>query len=328
MSQNSIVSLPPAYPSPGMAVLPVTADPNATVQTDAPCRKCGYNLRGLMYGGRCPECGSPVGLSTIGDLLRYSDPNWLLMLVRGISFILWGILVALIVGLVGGVLFRTQAAQHWVQIVASLLGLYGAWLLTEPDPSGLGEAQYAIARKLVRVALMVGLGGSVLQAMGATPGVPREIGFGLGIVAIGAAAFGVVGEFAKFVYLGKLAQRIPHDQLAQRARVLCWGYGLTMGASVLIGGIVGLLLIGRPAARTSPVFMGIACAVAIVGLAYLVFAVMTFFFYIRMRRTLLEQVELARQVWGQATARAADQRTPATTGLAARQSSDPLRPGR
>ncbi|WP_428938360.1 hypothetical protein [Fontivita pretiosa] len=313
MSQNPASLLPPAYPNPQIGFVGFNADPNATVQTDAPCRKCGYNLRGLTYGGRCPECGSPVGLSTIGDLLRYSDPNWLLMLARGVSFILWGILVALVIGLLGGLLFQTSAAQQWVQIVASLLGLYGAWLLTEPDPSGLGEAQYAMARKLVRVALLVGLGGSVLQAMGATPGVPREIGFGLGVVAIGATVFGVVGEFAKFVYLGKLALRVPHDQLARRARVLCWGYGLTLGASVLIGGIMGLLLAAGPApARPGAAFIGITCAAAIVGLAYLVFGVMTLLFYIRMRRTLREQVELARQVWGQATAAAADQQTPAT----------------
>ena len=27
---------------------------------DLPCWKCAYNLRGLLFDGRCPECGEPI----------------------------------------------------------------------------------------------------------------------------------------------------------------------------------------------------------------------------------------------------------------------------
>jgi hypothetical protein len=253
----------------------------------------------------------PVGLSTIGDLLRYSDPNWLLMLARGLSFILWGIVVSLAIGIIGGLLFQSRAAQHWIEIIASLMGLYGAWLLTEPDPSGLGEAQYATARKLVRAALVVAPASNGLQAMGSMPGMPHELGVGLGIIALGAGVFGVIGEFAKFVYLEKLALRVPHDGLARRARLLRWGFAITLGATVLIGGIMGLMYaFGTQPRAGSNAFMGIARGIA--GLAFLVLWVMTIFFYIRMRRALREQVAMAQQVWGQATARAADSSMPTT----------------
>jgi len=33
----------------------------APIERDLPCENCGYNLRGLSMGGRCPECGDPIG---------------------------------------------------------------------------------------------------------------------------------------------------------------------------------------------------------------------------------------------------------------------------
>ncbi len=32
------------------------------VDRDKPCPSCGYNLRGLRYGGACPECGTAIAL--------------------------------------------------------------------------------------------------------------------------------------------------------------------------------------------------------------------------------------------------------------------------
>jgi len=53
--------------------MPVDAAGN--VVSDVPCRRCSYNLRGLNYAGRCPECGTAVGQSIYGNLLRFSDPE-------------------------------------------------------------------------------------------------------------------------------------------------------------------------------------------------------------------------------------------------------------
>jgi hypothetical protein len=272
-------------------------DPTATVPGDAPCRKCSYNLRGLTYGGRCPECGTPVGLSIHGDLLRYSDPEWLLKLARGLSFILWGILVAIVVGIVGGFVSNDPALHHWLGIFGGAMGFYGAWLLTEPDPSGLGEAQYATSRKLVRVALAVGLGGSLLEALTATLQVPQEASGMFALVAVLAGIVAVVGEFAKFIYLEKLARRIPDEALARRARVLRWGYGMTLAVLAVVGAAVTLL-----AARGNrgAALGGAACLVLPIVIAYIVFAVMTLFFYIKMRKALFIQNATARVVWSSA----------------------------
>jgi hypothetical protein len=35
---------------------------DAIVAEDRPCLRCGYNVRGLRVGGRCPECGTALGV--------------------------------------------------------------------------------------------------------------------------------------------------------------------------------------------------------------------------------------------------------------------------
>ena len=113
----------------------------------------------------------------------------------------------------------------------------------------------------------------------------------------------MVGEFAKFIYLEKLALRVPDDALAARARLLRWGYGLTLAAAVLIGAaalIVGLS--GGPPGGGGLMVLG--CFGGIIGLSFLVFGIMTLFFYFRMRRTLIAQEAAARAVWGKPQAQA------------------------
>jgi hypothetical protein len=37
---------------------PITNMPaDSTIHFDVPCKKCKYNLRGLAFEGKCPECG-------------------------------------------------------------------------------------------------------------------------------------------------------------------------------------------------------------------------------------------------------------------------------
>lgn len=42
------------------------------LRSDLPCRACGYNLRGLVTSGRCPECGTAIGFSLHGEPKRPS----------------------------------------------------------------------------------------------------------------------------------------------------------------------------------------------------------------------------------------------------------------
>jgi len=225
-------------------------DENGVIITDVYCRRCGYNLRGLRHDGRCPECGTPVGLSTFGDLLRFADPDWVDKLALGIKYILWGLAITIVTGLVGSCLTSWAGTGsvilQVVLLAAGLVGVYGAWLLTEPDPSGLGEDRYLTARKLIRIALIVGLLNSCLQVLQpASLGASRALAFGLLLLGAVAGIIGLVGEFAKFTYLGVLADRVPAPDLAKRARFLRWAI-LSVGVLATLAGLAAFVLASVP----------------------------------------------------------------------------------
>jgi hypothetical protein len=283
------------------AVAAHMADLSGTVSTDIPCRKCGYNLRGLTLGGRCPECGRPVGLSVQGDLLRFSDPNWLLKLQRGTHLIIASVIVGFIGGFVVALIFRgSQVPTAVLQLLAGIGSFVGAWFLTEPDPSGLGEDQYGTARKVIRVTLLIGIVGQVLQIVQTLETLSPTVLRAFLVLGVIAGLAGVVGQFAQLQYLSKLATRIPDLKLSDRARFLMWAFGISYGLLVVVGAI--LLAMTRAAGGAPPGggLAALGCFAGLVGLAVLVFAVMYLFLLIRLGRAFGEQSQLARQIWGSA----------------------------
>ena len=296
-------------------------DASGVVSGNVPCRRCSYNLRGLAVSARCPECAAPVGVSVHGPLLRYSEPAWVDGLARGAGLAFWGILVSIGVGIVGSLL--TPLLGPWIGQSLSILGglvyVYGAWLLTEPDPSGVGEDQYGKARQIIRLALIVGLAQNVLtivvQSGRLTPGM--MIAFGA--VAVAAGLVGLVGQFAMLRYLERLALRIPEPTYAKRARFLFWAYGGTMAAMLVFGGaalLVGVIAAqagrgaggGAAGAGGGPAggafgggamtwLAGLGCLAGLAFIAFLVFGIMWMVLLYRLKLAFGEQARVAGQVW-------------------------------
>src|SRR5882724_1520122 len=153
------VFFPPGSPPPPRPASILPIDENGIVTEDVLCRKCAYNVRGLHQNGKCPECGTPVGLSIRGNLLCYSDPAWVDKLSRGVDLILWGLLAAVVASVAGSIVVMSLGtkAQILAQIIgvgASVVGFIGAWLLTSPDPGTEEPSQMVNARKIVRFALV------------------------------------------------------------------------------------------------------------------------------------------------------------------------------
>jgi hypothetical protein len=316
-------------------------DAQGTVAGDLACRRCGYNLRGLNHAGRCPECGTPVGLSCHGDLLRFADPAWLAKLARGASFVLWGVLVALLAGGVGGLasyVTRSRSLAALIAFVGGLVGLYGAWLMTEPDPSNMGEDKYVNDRRVVRFALLVGLGSQVVNFMLSSLPLPPWIDVILAAIGLLVGLIWVIGEFAKLGYFRKLALRIPDPVLARRANRLRWALMISLGTLVVAGGLMGFgtyvaapagapsvgysvtsispsvpagasTRVGPIATRTGvsvrsgrlPVgFMALGCVTALASLANVIVTILILILVYRLRRAFREQAQIALGSWAEA----------------------------
>jgi hypothetical protein len=290
--------------------MPLTAgsvDAAGRVAADVPCRKCSYNLRGQEVSARCPECGAPVGVALHGPLLRYGHPQWVRNLARGTAFVFWGMILNLVVTVVSVVVAIAAGplVAKVVDVAAGLVYLYGAWLLTEPDPSGTGEDRYGTARKIIRITLVVGLAQNVFAVLTQRTVAAPPVAVALGAASVAAGLVGVVGQFATLRYLERLAERIPEPRLASRANLLFWGYGCTRAGMVVVGGLSTLLglVTSRRAAATMPgggmigLFMGLGCMSFASFLGVVVFGIMFLVLLYRLQLEFDRQAEYARVVW-------------------------------
>ncbi len=295
------------YPPPPLAqnpsMLPGMTDAQGVVTTEIPCRKCSYNLRGLHIEGRCPECGRAVGLSVRGDFLRYSDPGWVRKLHRGTRLIIWAVVVivlGVIVGVALGIGLNNAVLAAALPVTAMLIGyvlyLLGTWLLTEPDPSGLGEDQYGTSRKIIRIALLLGVVNQAMEIARQFAPIPEALRSTLTLIGFAFSVAGLVALFAQLQYLKKLAMRIPDQPLANRARFLMYAIGISYGLVIVLGLLTGLLVgVGGPGPAIA--LGGIA---GIAGLALLVFMFMYLRLLERIGKRFAQEADAAEQTWARA----------------------------
>jgi hypothetical protein len=177
-------------------------------------------------------------------------------------------------------------------ILAMIIMTIGWWLLTRPDPSGLGEDQYGGARKTIRVAQVAGVIQMGLNYLSRSMTMSEELLLLIQALVIGGAVAVAVGIFAECAYLEKLATRIPDDRLSRRAHFLMWALGSTYGLMQLIA-IVLRLTEATGGQRGD----GFSCFMGILYLTVLVFFVMLLLLLGKMGRRFKEAARAARQTW-------------------------------
>ena len=182
-----------------------------------------------------------------------------------------------------------------LNLAHGLLAVAGTWLLTTPDPSGLGEDRYGTSRKVIRVTLAVGLAQQLINLVLATTNLSPSVNLVVRLASSAAALAGVVGQFATLSYLGKLAMRIPDPSLAERARLLMYGLGVPMAVFVLTGIVAVVAMRGRGGPGAG--LLAIGCVAGLCGIALIVFGIMYLLMLVRFSTRLREQAAVAASTW-------------------------------
>ncbi len=234
------------------------------------CLRCGYPLVGLDAGGQCPECGSPVAASRQGRLLRFSDPEYVAMLHRGVLLLLVGSIMSVLLsfssGAMGAMLAIAQSAGGntggWADLVWQLgLGLHllgsagevlviiGWWWFSSPDPALPPAVRGDRPRLVIRGALAFGVLGVIagLSVNGIGPGPGASVGPWqlVSFAMLGLAGLAqMVRFFAGMFYLKWLAPRIPDPLVEQRAGRYLWLLPVlvVVGSCILIGPLIATVL--------------------------------------------------------------------------------------
>ncbi|HVP12265.1 MAG TPA: hypothetical protein VMV94_13890 [Phycisphaerae bacterium] len=241
--------------------------PKTVIADDMACVICGYNLRSLQASGRCPECGSPVHRSIHGDLLRYADAEWLGKVLLGITLMLWGILVMILLRIAEGIGSAAKTNEVYFvgpALAASVLDVLAAFLITVQEPKIAMSEDTVTWRRIIRICAVVSILGQVLAQLEAFLGNTWLIAIGA-VLSLAAA----VAYFGKFVYLRRFALRIPDQNLARSTRIVMWGFVITVAGAGILAGVIAFLVAaaGSPSPPLGAV-TGVACVAGISGFVF------------------------------------------------------------
>jgi len=219
----------------------------SNIAHDRECDHCGYNLKGLQQGGKCPECGHPIrpqSSKTSGTIMDEAPTRFVKMLRLGFLLSSTGIILTVLSS------FMPGPARVTIDIVASLLWICGIFFITLPRPNRGSIRKDKILdndrfRLIVRVlnltwpaSSLVGAGVYALQQANnnATGGSSVLLGLLAGlsaIISIGAW----VSMIPTSVYLAELAYWSSNNNLADRLRGCAWILAIVGTITALLTGL-------------------------------------------------------------------------------------------
>ncbi len=285
--------------------MPSAASPvgetSPTLTADLICARCGYNLRGLPADGRCPECFTPVARSVHGNLLRFADPAWVDTLRRGTLIWLWSMLVALVAYGGGAVLAGFAGPgviKNILSVIAAAVTLWAIILVTAPEPMIAAEDDPVTLRRFARWAAIVSFAGEASQLVQQVSPVASWFFVVVAIVIF----VGIAASVAQFLYLRRLALRVPDQELASMTKTVMWGFvgaltallGLVVAVGVIpLAGGGGGGATPQPSGGTAVVLIMLTC-VAVLG--FVVFSIWWIVLLFRYHRAFKDAAAEARRL--------------------------------
>lgn len=190
-----------------MIVSKGTLDLHRRVDTHQLCQGCNYDLFGLHYGGKCPECGAPIrSASRVAGSINDAPIEYLKRLRRGV-FSLLASTLAIPLGLAGVLVPATNwgVALLMIAFIASAPWVYGVVVLTGAMPGQPKDREASRARMLALVTRAMTASWFLVLT------VPLALRLGAPISGVGlylAWVLGVVGAGAGFTLLSITVARL------------------------------------------------------------------------------------------------------------------------
>ncbi|HYE63861.1 MAG TPA: hypothetical protein VD997_17860 [Phycisphaerales bacterium] len=236
------------------------------VAEDRACPTCGYNLRGLKLGDKCPECGSRITSGITDPLAGWviTDAGFGYLQALGFGALLMALCAPFI--LLGLIWTLVEAPWEngltlWPGGGASMAALgfaLGVWITTSPRPTPAStenagshmHGEWLVVRWVSRATQLLWIGATPMFVWGAdqisefhlngtAPHAATEIALWCGAI-LWVAAFAGLGFLA--VYLSRLADWATDTTLADRLRLVPYSLGIggfIMGSLVLLRGPIG-----------------------------------------------------------------------------------------
>ncbi|MCH8259861.1 MAG: hypothetical protein IIC46_06615 [Planctomycetes bacterium] len=225
------------------------------IDVDKKCDQCGYILRGLRYGGACPECGTSIVLRSDPNLAFHEMP---LPLIKQFRVNSW-IATFSAAGFVGLLVFGRGLVGSAVGLAVPILGLIGVWIyavwrltpvLDQPQAAAYGFARGGRLRLAARWLQF----GWVLAALSIPSSVlfsRSPFGFGLFttlfFVGLG---LGLLGLVCFVMFLRRFAGWVGDDFAERAFNMAVWGnmiaIPLAVGLANMIFGLGPFLIIVVP----------------------------------------------------------------------------------
>ncbi len=243
---------------------PVPSHGSLIVDTERFCIRCGYLLRGLPRESPCPECGTPVELSLREPTIAAASPEYQAALRQGLSLVLNGILLLIVVkvaGIVAVALMPSSGGRFLAQVATlavEAMMVWGYWRYSEPDPSTVALESTRAARKVLRIMVVADFATNALLTLGnvLAPATMVSIGSGANnpattfaavvvtIVGVVSLVAGAAKFFALMRYTRWIATRIPDPYIVRKTNTYMWLLPVlwTVGWLILIGPLIALLL--------------------------------------------------------------------------------------
>lgn len=196
------------------------------IDDDRRCIQCGYALRGMRFGGACPECGRRI-LRARGDGLNEAPPDVLrsLRLALTLGLLAWAAGMAVWMWCYYGLLMKQGlilAGCLLVTAAAAVVLLTGAWSRIQEPPLQMHRSLTAMLRLVMALSAF----GLVLVALVLNPWKPSNSP-ALILPVVSITAFAWVGMQAlSCLLLARLADEGAESRLADRFRNLSWALGL------------------------------------------------------------------------------------------------------